>query len=57
MTRKVATNGVVCVDWQQVSLGVHRAGQRCDAFVTDQLIQLWIGEELLKTLPRIRTGR
>jgi transposase InsO family protein len=56
VTRKVATNGVVCIDWQKVSLGVHRAGQRCDVYVTDQLIQVWIGEELLKTIPRNRTG-
>jgi transposase InsO family protein len=56
VTRKVAANGVVCVDWQQISLGVHRGGQRCDAFVTDELIQLWIGQELLKTVSRHRAG-
>src|SRR6478672_10854034 len=56
VTRKVASNGVVCVDWQKVSLGKHRGGQHCDALVTDQLIQFWIGPELLKTVTRTRTG-
>lgn len=56
VTRKVAVNGVVCVDWQQVSVGKHRAGQRCDVLVTDQLLQFWIGSELLKTVARTSTG-
>jgi transposase InsO family protein len=56
VTRKVASNGVVCVDWQQVSLGKHRGGQQCDVFVTDQLIQFWIGSDLIKTVQRNRSG-
>ncbi|MDP4511889.1 IS481 family transposase [Nonomuraea turcica] len=56
VTRKVAANGVVCVAWQQISVGQHRAGQRCDVLVTDQLLQLWIGEELLKTVARTSSG-
>jgi len=48
VTRKVTANGVVCVDWQQVSVGKHRAGSRCDVLATDQLLQFWIGDELLK---------
>ncbi len=56
VTRKVAANGVVCVDWQQVSVGKHRAGQRCDVLVTDGLLQFWIGQELLKTVARTSTG-
>ena len=54
VTRKVSVNGVVCVDWQKVSVGKHRAGQHCDVLVTDQLLQFWIGPDLLKTA--IRTG-
>jgi hypothetical protein len=48
------TNGNrdVCVNWQQVSVGKHRAGARCDVLVTDQLLQFWIGEELMKTVTR-----
>ena len=56
VTRKVCSNGVVCVAWQQVSVGVHHAGQRCDVFVAPDLLQLWVGEELLKTVTRTSTG-
>ncbi|NUR07460.1 MAG: transposase, partial [Nocardioidaceae bacterium] len=56
VTRKVCSNGVVCVSWQQVSVGVHRAGQQCDVFVTPELLQFWIGEELVKTVIRTSTG-
>ena len=55
VTRKVAANGVVCVDWQQVSVGKHRAGQRCDVLVADELLQFWVGNDLLKTV--LRAGR
>ena len=54
VTRKVSVNGVVCVDWQKISVGKHRAGQRCDVLVSDELLQFWIGQDLLKTA--IRTG-
>jgi hypothetical protein len=47
---------VVCVAWQQVSVGKHRAGEGCDVLVTDELLQFWIGEELLKTVTRTSTG-
>lgn len=56
VARKVAANGVVCVGWQQVSVGKHRAGDRCDVLVGPQLLQLWIGNELLKTVARTSTG-
>jgi len=56
VSRRVAANGVVCVAWQQVSVGKHRAGARCDVLVTDQLLQFWVGDELLKTVPRTSSG-
>jgi hypothetical protein len=56
VSRKVGPNGVVCVDWQQVPVGKHRAGQRCDVLVGDQLLQFWIGEELMKTVTRTSSG-
>ena len=56
VSRKVAGNGIVCVDWQQVSVGKHRRGEACDVLVTDQLLQFWIGNELLKTVPRSGSG-
>lgn len=56
ISRRVGPNGVVCVSWQQVSVGTHRAGQRCDVLVNDQLLQFWIGAELVKTVTRTSTG-
>jgi hypothetical protein len=56
VSRKVGRNGVVCVNWQQVSLGKHRAGSRCDVLVSDQLLQFWIGSELMKTVTRTGSG-
>ena len=57
MSRHVARNGVVCVAWQQVSVGKHYAGSPCDVLVTDQLLQFWIGNELGKTVARTSTGQ
>ena len=51
-----ARTAIVCVSWQQVSIGKHRAGQRCDVLVNDQLLQFWIGAELVKTVTRTSTG-
>lgn len=56
VSRRVGANGVVCVSWQQVSVGMHRAGQRCDVHVKDDLLQFWIGAELLKTVARTSRG-
>jgi transposase InsO family protein len=56
VARKVAANGVVCVGWQQVSVGKHRGGEACNVLVTEQLLQFWIGNELLKTVARTSTG-
>jgi transposase InsO family protein len=52
VTRRIATNGVACVGWQQVSVGKHWAGNRADVLVTDQLLQFWVEGELLKTVAR-----
>lgn len=54
--RKVGANGVVSVSWQQVSVGKHRAGARCDVLVTEEVLQFYIGDELLKTVTRNSTG-
>ena len=56
VARKVSTVGVVCVSWQQVSVGKHRAGERCDVFVGPDLLQFWIGHELLRTVARTSSG-
>jgi transposase InsO family protein len=54
--RRVASNGVISVDWQQLSVGKHRAGAQVDVHVTDQLLQIWHGSELLKTVKRDGSG-
>ena len=56
VSRRVGANGVVCVSWQQVSVGKHHAGERCDVQVTEQLLQFWIGSELCKTVARDSRG-
>lgn len=56
VARKVSTVGVVCVSWQQVSVGKHRAGERCDVHVGPDILQFWIGNELLRTVPRTSNG-
>jgi transposase InsO family protein len=54
--RRVASNGIISVSWQQISVGANRAGAQVDVHVTDQILQIWHGNELLKTVKRDRTG-
>ena len=54
--RRVASNGIVSVGYQQVSVGKHCGGSACDVLVTDGLLQFWVGNELLKTVVRTSTG-
>ncbi len=56
VSRSVSRNGVVCVGWQQVSVGKNYSGSACDVLVTDKLLQFWVGNELLKTVARTSTG-
>ncbi|ORJ64121.1 IS481 family transposase [Mycobacterium simiae] len=56
VSRRVTTNGVVCVAWQQVSIGRYYAGQRCDVHVDGDLLRFWVGENLVKTVARRTTG-
>jgi transposase InsO family protein len=55
ISRRVTTNGVVCVAWQQVSIGRHYAGQRCDVHVDGELLRFWVGDQLVKTAARRNT--
>ena len=49
--------GAVLVSWQQVSVGRHRAGERCDVHVGEEdILRLWIGNELLRTVKRASSG-
>ena len=54
--RRVASNGLVSVGYQQVSVGKHFGGSACDVLVTDGLLQFWVGNELLKTVVRTSKG-
>jgi transposase InsO family protein len=56
VTRRVAANGLVCVGWQQVSVGKHYGGSACNVLVSDGLLQFWVGNELLKTVARTGSG-
>jgi transposase InsO family protein len=52
ISRRVAANGVISVSWQQISCGKHRAGRRVDIDVQGPTLQIWDGEELIKTVLR-----
>ena len=56
VSRRVCSNGIVCVSWQQVSVGRHHAGARCDVHVDGELLRFWIGDELVKTAARTSRG-
>ena len=56
VSRRVTTNGVVCVSWQQVSIGRYYAGARCDVHVDGELLRFWIGDQLVKTAARRTNG-
>ena len=56
ISRKVTTNGVVCVGYQQVSVGMRYAGSPCDILVKPGLLQFWVGKQLVKTAARSTKG-
>ena len=52
ISRKITTNGVISVAWQEISCGKHRAGRRVDIHLQGPTLQIWDGEELIKTVLR-----
>jgi transposase InsO family protein len=56
VSRRVATNGVISVSWQQICLGIAHAGANVDIEVADQLLRVWRGDELIKTVQRTSRG-
>ena len=52
VARRASAVGVVCVNWQQVCLGVAAAGRNIDVWVTDQVLQFYDGDQLLRTEKR-----
>jgi hypothetical protein len=47
--RRASGVGVVTVNWQQVCLGIAAAGRNIDIWVTDQVLQFYDGDILLRT--------
>jgi transposase InsO family protein len=56
ISRRVASNGVISVSWQQFSVGKQHSGEQVDVHVTDRLLEVWAGNELIKT-PGPHLGR
>jgi transposase InsO family protein len=56
VARRASKVGVVCVNWQQVCLGVAAAGRNVDVWVTNEVMQFFDGDQLLRTEQRTTTG-
>ncbi len=56
VARRAGSNGVISVSWQQICLGKAAAGHPVDVHVTEQVLQVWDGNQLLKTVPRTSRG-
>lgn len=52
ISRTITTNGIISVAWQEISCGKHRAGRRVDIHLQGAVMQIWDGEELIKTVLR-----
>jgi transposase InsO family protein len=57
VARRASKVGVVCVNWQQVCLGTAAAGRNVDVWITDQVMQFYDGDHLLRTQQRERPGQ
>ncbi len=57
VARRATAVGVVCVNWQQVCLGIAAAGHNIDVWVTDQVLQFYDGDQLLRTEKRTNPGQ
>ncbi len=52
VTRKIAANGIISVAWQEINCGKRRAGHLVDIHVDGRKLQIWDGDELLRTVLR-----
>lgn len=57
VARRAGANGVISVSWQQICLGKAAAGRAVDVHVTERVIQVWDGLQLLKTVARTSNGQ
>lgn len=56
ISRTVNVNGVVTVKGQAFSVGKNRSGAIVDVHVTDGVLEVWDGAELIKAVKRTSTG-
>lgn len=56
VARRASAVGVVCVNWQQVCLGVAAAGRNIDVWVTHEVLQFFDRDQLLRTSARSTEG-
>jgi transposase InsO family protein len=56
ITRHVATNGVITVAYQQISVGKHREGRTVDVRARAETLEVWDRNELIKTVARTKKG-
>lgn len=56
VARTVSSVGTISVSNQVVSVGRHRSGEIVDVHVREQLLDVWIGNELVKTVLRSSIG-
>jgi transposase InsO family protein len=56
VSRTISVNGIISVSNQVFSCGKQRSGHLVDVHVMANLLQVWDGPELIKTLPRTTTG-
>ena len=56
VARRASAVGAVTVNWQQVCLGQAAAGRPIDVWVTDQVLQFFDGDQLLRTEKRTSSG-
>lgn len=52
ISRKITTNGIISVAWQEINCGKHRGGRRVDIHLQGPLMQIFDGDELIKTVMR-----
>jgi hypothetical protein len=52
VTRKVASNGIISVAWQEISCGKRRAGHHVDVHLDGRKLEIWDGDELVRTVLR-----
>jgi transposase InsO family protein len=52
IARKVAANGIISVAWQEINCGKNRAGHRVDIHLDGRKLEIWDGDDLIKTALR-----